>query len=167
MNTDPYPILIGGDYHIDYLVLSKLPINDIILLSNYGDYFTPICADNYFWYLVVNYHFPGVIPTTGTNWFQLVEFLTSNEAKFNDDGLELSAQMGNISLVEYFINEGANEWDWGMHGAARGGHKDLVEFFINKGAHQWNWGLDGAAQKGDKDLMKFFISKGAANNWYI
>lgn len=48
MNNDFYSILIGRDYPIDYLVLSKLPINDTLLLSNYGEYFTPICADNYF-----------------------------------------------------------------------------------------------------------------------
>ena len=78
MCEDSYSTLIGGDYAIDYLVLSKLPVDDILRLSAYGEYFTPICADNYFWYLVATYHFPGVIPTVGTTWLQLIEFLTSD-----------------------------------------------------------------------------------------
>ena len=81
MNTNCYVTLIGGDYVIDYLILSKLPINDILRLSNYGEYFTPICVDNYFWYLVADYHFPGVIPTAGTTWFHLIEFLISDQVK--------------------------------------------------------------------------------------
>ena len=150
MNNNPYSTLIGGDYAIDYLVLSKLPIDDILLLSNYGEYFAPICADNYFWYLVANYHFPGVIPTAGTTWFQLIKFLTSDKVKNIDKGLKLSAYMGNISLVEYFISKGANNWDRGMYGAARGGHKDLVEFFISKGANRL--GLGNGMEQHEEDI---------------
>ena len=164
MNNDSYCTLIGGDYAIDYLVLSKLPINDIVLLSNYGEYFSPICADNYFWYIVANYHFPGVVPTTGTTWFQLIEFLTSDKANSVNNGLELSAQAGNHSLVEYFIGKGADHWNWGMQEAAHGGHKYLIEFFISKGANNWNFGMYGAALGGHENLIEFFISKGA-NNW--
>lgn len=47
-NKHPYATLIGGDYCIDYLVLSKLPINNIHRLCDYGDSFAPICADDYF-----------------------------------------------------------------------------------------------------------------------
>ncbi len=138
MDKNSYPTLIGGDFPIDYLVLNKLQINTIISLLNYGDYFTPICTDDYFWYTVANYHFPGVVPTSGTTWFQLIEILTSDEINDVSIGLNRSAKSGNISLVEYFIDKGANNWNWGMEGAA---HKDLVEFFISKGANNWNWAM--------------------------
>lgn len=105
MNNNPYPSLTGGDYPIDYLILSKLPITDIIILCKYAEYFSPICADDYFWNIVVNYHFPGVSPTAVTNWLQLVKFLTSNEVKNVNRGLNISSQTGNISLVKYFISK--------------------------------------------------------------
>ena len=164
MNSNSYPTLIGGDYHIDYLILSKLPIYDIIILSNHEGYFSPMCADNYFWYLVANYHFPGVIPTAGTTWFELFQFLISHKVKDVNIGLELSAHVGNISLVEYFINKGANVWYLGMFEAAQGGYKDLIEFFINKGVSHWDFGMYGALKGGHRDLVEFFISKGA-NDW--
>ena len=67
MDNNPYSTLMGGDYVIDYLVLSKLPIDKIIDLANYGEYFAPMCADNYFWYLVTNYHCPGGIICSWNN----------------------------------------------------------------------------------------------------
>ena len=118
----------------------------------------------YFWYLVANYHFPGVIPTPGTIWLHLVKFLSSSKVKNINKGLGLSAYIGNISLIEYFINKGANNWDLGMYKAARQGYKDLVEGFINKGAIDWDWGMVGAARGGHKKLIEFFISKGA-DHW--
>ena len=161
MNNDIYSTLIGGDYAIDYLVLSKLPIDDILGLSNYGEYFAPICADNYFWYFVATYHIPGVIPTSGTSWFELVKFLTIDRLKNVNKGLALSAQAGNLSLVEYFIGKGACNWNWGMVGAVEGRHKFLIEYFISKGAEDWNFGMARAAEAGHKDLVEYFISKGA------
>ena len=80
-DSDFYSTLIGGDYYLDYLILSKLSIDNILVLVNHGEYFSPICVDNYFWYLVANYHFPGVVPTAGTTWFHLIDFLTSAEVK--------------------------------------------------------------------------------------
>ena len=150
MSNNLYPTLIGGDYAIDYLILSKLSLNKILILSNRGDYFSPICADNYFWYLVATYHFPGVIPTSGTTWFQLIKFLTSSEIRNINRGLNLAAQSSNISLVKYFINKGADNWDWAMCGAACGGHKDLVEFFISKGANLWDVAMLDAAPVGQQ-----------------
>lgn len=169
MNNNTYRTLIGGDYAIDYLVLSKLPVDDILHLYNYGGYFAPICADDYFWYLVATHHFPRVISSSGTSWFQLIKFLTSPRVKDVNEGLRLSTYMGNISLIEYFITKGskaqeAKDWDGGMFGAAWSGNKHLVELFISKGADFWDWGMIGATYGGHKELVDFFISKGV-NYW--
>ena len=165
--SSPYRTLITGDYHLDYLILSYLPLLEIKKLCDSGEYFAPICADDNFWNMVANHHFPGVIPTVGTTWFQLVKFLTSDEVKNIDEGLNLSAYIGNFSLVKYFIGKGATNYDDGMYWATRGGHQDLVEFFISLGANDWNYGLYGAtlgARGGHKNLIKFF-SNVAANYW--
>ena len=101
----PYRTLTGGDYYLDYLILSNLSLPEIKKLCDYGGYFGPICADDNFWNLVAIHHFPGVVPSLGTTWFQLVEFLTST--KDVNEGLRLAAQYGNFSLIEYFIGKGA------------------------------------------------------------
>ncbi len=158
-----YHTLIGGDYHLDYLILSHLPLLEIKNLYRNGEYFAPICADDYFWEMVANHHFPGVIPTVGTTWLQLVEFLTSDEVKNFNEALILSATAGNLSLVKYFISKGANNLDDGMYEAARAGHKNVVEYLITRGANDLNYGLYGATQGGHEDLIETFISRGANN----
>ena len=44
----PYRTLTGGDYHLDYLILSNLSLLEIKKLCQYGGYFGPICADDNF-----------------------------------------------------------------------------------------------------------------------
>ena len=161
-NRVPYRTLTGGDYYLDYLILSNLSVPEIEKLCDYGGYFSPICADDNFWNLVADNHFPAVVPSLGTTWFQLVKFLTST--KDVNEGLRLAAKYNNPSLIEYYIGKGANNWDLGMEGAAQGGHKDLIEYFIGKGADDWDSGMEGAAQGGHKDLVEYYIGKGA-NNW--
>ncbi len=112
MNNYLYTTLSGTDYSIDYLILSKL-----LNLARYGEYFAPICDDSYFWYLVATYHFPGVIPTPGTTWFRLIEFLISDKVKDTNQGLILSAKVGNLSLIEFFLNKGASYLNLGMYEA--------------------------------------------------
>lgn len=94
MNTDHYRTLIGGDYMIDYLILNKLSPNKILRLAKQGAYFAPMCADNYFWYLVADYHFPGVVPAVGTTWFQLVKSLISKRPK--------AKLTGDLDIIELF-----------------------------------------------------------------
>ena len=113
-SSPPYRTLITGDY----LILSYLPLPEIKKLCDSGGYFAPICADDNFWELVANHHFPGVIPIVGITWVQLVEFLTSDEVKDVNEALSLSAISGNINLVKYFIGKGANNLDDGMYEAA-------------------------------------------------
>ena len=144
-------------------LLSKLPLNEILNLSNYKDYFTAICSDDYFWYLVASYHIPEVILTSGTTWFQLIKILASENV---NEGLILSVQTGNITLMKYFLDKEADNWLFAMEEASHRGYKDLIEYLAYRSTitftpTNWNEGILMAAKGGHKDLIEYFISKGA------
>lgn len=101
MYKAPYPILIGEDYPIDYLVLSKLPLDKIILLFNYGNTLPQFIPRSRVYCSKLSFS-----RNYSHSWFQLIKFLTSDEVKDINIGLDLSALSGNITLVEYFIRRG-------------------------------------------------------------